>query len=273
MSTEFRSDGTPIEIDDSFKAVTHKGPVRVITNGKQAISILGPGKKRDRLLAEYLARQKPKPKIEAMVPEVKIAPAAVEVVEQFIDATPHAQIVQTDEEAEQEFLNAVPADVRERYKPLEDEWFLVRVVHRDWKSGKYLLLELSTGDIVYCPWQRVTRSPGNHSLCLPLQTECSVRMKLDRGKYWALEMQTEGDAPHGFSRAQITGWYGMAGNAYRECGCPIFIICPTTDWQIGSEIKVGDWVEIAYRPSDKRGWVGFIQRKISAPTAQEEKNT
>jgi hypothetical protein len=262
MSVEFRPDGTPIEIDDSFKAVTHKGPVRVVTNGKQAISILGPGRKRDRLLSEYLARQKPKPKIEAMVSEVKRAPAVV------ITPPPIALVADEDETA-QEFLNAVAVDDQELYEPQEDEWFQARVLHTDVKR-RYLLLELSTGTTVYCPWQKVTRSPGNHSVCLPVGTECTIRVKLDRGKYWALEMQTEGDEPYSVSRAQITVWRGMAGSAFRECGCPcIFVVCSREIDE--ATIHVGDWVEIIHRPSEKRGWAGIIKRKIEAPQmAQRE---
>jgi hypothetical protein len=179
---------------------------------------------------------------------------------------------QSDEESEQEFLNAIATDERQLYEPLEDEWFSAHIVHRDWKSGKYLLLELSTGDIVYCPWQRVTHSPGNHTVCLPLGTECSVRIKLDRDKYWALETQVDGEQSYDVCRAQITSWHGSAGSAYRECGCPsIFVVCPQQAIDDGLTIRASDWVEIVHRPSEKRGWVGFIQRKIDAPqTAQGE---
>jgi len=81
-----------------------------------------------------------------------------------------------------------------------------------------------------------------------------------------LEMQTEGNEPYGVSQARITKWHGMAGAAYRECGCPIFVICTQA-----TALQVGDWVEINHRPSEKRGWVGFIQRKISAPTGARSK--
>jgi hypothetical protein len=268
VSTEFRPDGTPIEIDSTYSEVpgTRRVGRRLLSNRHRAVEIII-GKKRERLLAEYTRLHfKPERTEVVVVPEQKeVAPAAVEVVEKFIDTTPHAQIVQTDEEAEQDFLNAVPTDDRELYKPEQDEWFLALVVHRDWQNGKYILLELSTGDVVYCPWQRVTRSPGNHSICLPLETECSVRIVLDHGKYFALEMHTEGQEPFSVARAQISKWHGMAGSAYRECLCPIFVLCTRENWEIASTIQVGDWVEIVHRPSEKRGWVGFIQRKISAP--------
>lgn len=257
-SIEFRVfDNLPVEVSDDHKEISVRGSKRFITDGGRAFEVWR-GKRRDRLLDANLARQKPQPKVDVVIPKVeKTAPVVIEAVEQFV-ATSHNQIVQTDEEAEQEFLNAVPADNRELYQPKEDEWFLAHVVHRDWKGGKYLLLELSTGDIVYCPWQKVKRSPGNHSLCLPLGTECLVRMKLDRGKYFALELQVDGDQPYGISRARITVWHGMAGTAYRECGCPIFVLATQA-----LPIEVGDWVEINRRGSPS-AWFRLLLLKFLA---------
>jgi hypothetical protein len=288
MPIEFRPDGEPILIDHTYRLVecSKRFGRRLYSNGHHAVEI-AVGRKREKWLAEY-NRQHFKPERtevrgivatlqQSNIPESTTSTtanvAAVERVESTdiaqppvqVDERPRAQIVQTDSEAEQEFLNSVPADDRTLYKPLEHEWFLAHVVHRDWQNGKYILLELSTGDIVYCPWQRVTRSPGNHSICLPLETECSVRIVLDHGKYFALEMHTEGQEPFSVARAQISKWHGMAGSAYRECLCPIFVLCTRENWEIASTIQVGDWVEIVHRPSEKRGWVGFIQRKISAP--------
>jgi len=269
VTVEFRPDGEPVLIDSTYSEVPGSRRVgrRLFSNRRHAVEVLSPGKRRDRLLAEYNQQLSPKPKTEVVVvSEPKEAPVAVEVLQPV--TTTAVVDTQNDDEAAQEFLNAVSTDDEELYEPHEDEWFAAHIVHTDVRR-KYLLLELSTGATVYCPWQKVKRSPGNHSLCLPLGTECVCRMKLDRRKYWGLEMQVEGEEPHGVSCARITKWHGVAGSADRECGCPsIFVLCPRE--LDSTTFSVGDRVEIVHRPSEKRGWIAIIQRKIGAPTAQEE---
>src|SRR5258708_5752233 len=129
VSIEFRPDGTVIEIDSTYSEVpgTRRVGRRLLSNRHHAVEIIV-GKKRERLLVQYNRQHFTKPRTEVIVPEVKVLPAATNV-EQIIvaDATPPTQ---SDEEAEQEFLNAVPADDRTLYEPLEDEWFSARVVHR-----------------------------------------------------------------------------------------------------------------------------------------------
>jgi hypothetical protein len=145
--------------------------------------------------------------------------------------------------------------------PEEDEWFWGKVVHTD--QNKYLLIELLTGIQVYCAWQKVKQSPGMHSKCLQPGTECAVRVCLEGGIYWCLEMRIDDTAFfRETSKAQITKWAGVAGTAVRECGCPIFVLWSDRSNINPSAICHGDWVEISLAPSDKKSGVGYIHKFV-----------
>jgi hypothetical protein len=234
---EFRTyDDSPIEIADTYTEVWAKGYRRLLTNGAHSVEVWR-NRKREKFLADHEGRTIVADVITVEAP--KVGPAVDVAV-------------------------AVEQATAEKYVPSPDEWFFARIVHTD--QDKYLLLELSTGDTVYCPWQKVTQSPGKHSKCLPPGTECAIRMILDHNVYWASEMRIDDTAKYyETSKARITTWNGLGGNAYRECGCPIFVLShPPIN---SSTVQVGDQVEISIRPSEKRGWVGFIQRFITEQAA------
>jgi hypothetical protein len=197
-------------------------------------------RKHEKLLAQYEERQRC-----SQIDEIVEAPPQ----------QPQAEQVETTVEPPQVDQQTVV----EKFVPSPDEWFYAKVVHTD--QDRYLLLELSNGLTVYCPWQKVTQSLGKHSKCLRPGTECSVRMALDRQVYWALEMCIDDTAKYfETSKARIGTWNGLGGTAQRDCGCSIFVLCHS---QIDpSTVHVGDQVEIQLRPSEKRGWVGFIQRFV-----------
>jgi len=161
----------------------------------------------------------------------------------------------------------------ELYVPQPDEWFQATLTDNSHKE-KFHILSLSTGASVYCPWQKISYSPGMHRQCLPVGTLFSVRLVLDKRGYYALEARVE-DANSNFdsgrwynelAKATITDWKVRTGCPARDCGCPIFVLCGRYgggpngfEFEVNPEdITVGSRVEINLRRSSKRGWVGFI---------------
>ena len=162
----------------------------------------------------------------------------------------------------------MPSD---RFVPDSESWFSSLVVYNDHK--RFLRLQLlmpdgSEGDVVYCPWQKLT-SKGGHNKCVALGTRVAARIVLDRGAYYALEAVVEQDGVGRYyetALATITHWPNGAGGSRRDCGCPLFTI-PGKDSRTGEpthrEVHVGDRVEVEIVPSKKKGWAGFIKRVIS----------
>lgn len=217
-----------IELDDSFAPITHKGRVRVVSNGVQAISILGPGKKRDRLVTDYLARQKPKPKIEVIVPEAQAAPPIIEQTE-----------------AEQ-VIEAV-----EPWIPDPNDFFDCTLSSR--LGAAVIIGELSNQELVWVHERDITVRPNGHSLCLPKGTKMFVRLALNtknpRFQFRALECQIEDEQKESHATGAITYWTGSLGSARMGCGCSIGIGTASRDDQL--DLNVGDRVEFDIVFSEK----------------------
>ena len=242
----------PVEISDDFKVVSKGYGWQLVSNNKVAFEILGPGRKRDRLLDEYEQEQKRLLK----KPVIAQEPLRETFYEEPITKTANVAPPVIQIESEQ-FLDEVTVFI-----PAKDEWFEARVVKS--LSPTILILELTTGDRVTCIPPFVTESPGGHILCLPVDTIGAVRMEYFDGRYRALEYRVDSEPLSLDETAQIFSWNTTRniGKAVRPCGCHIFI-ANTLDETIYGTVYNGDWIRYKLeRSKSRKGWVGVDARKI-----------
>jgi hypothetical protein len=273
MPIEFRPDGEPILIDDTYREVKCSRRVgrRLFSNNRHAVEIVV-GKKRERWLAEYEREQQLKAK---PVTTISVQPLRETVEPQKMAVAVTVPIQKQvarpiDEQAEaKEFIEAVTPFI-----PNPNEWLWAEV-HR-WNVDKQLLIVvLSNGETVSCIPKLIVDSPGAHKACLAPKTTGSVRVELVRGKYRCLEAIFEGETASE-EIGQIVKWDTdhRRGWATRPCGDWLYIVDDSPGhgrFENTEEYVVGeaDWISFQLVRSEKNDrFIGVKVRKIEAPRGQ-----
>ena len=262
----------PVEVGDDFHVVLDGNSRRkkLVSNGRVAFEIISRGKLYDQLLLAYESEQRRKqtPKTVVQAPEV------VEQIEVAEVATPTVEVAKQAELHETvDIAPSVNAATEEPFVPQSNEWFEVRIEQLS-KSGRALLLSLTTGDEVFCDPKTISASPADHKLCLSPGSLGAARIELRNGRFECLEAQFEGNPSAKEEIGRVVNWSSdkLCGWVARPCGDWLFVVNTNGKEGTYGVIEIGDWVRFNVDRSKKRsGYVGTMAHKIDAPMAQEKK--
>jgi hypothetical protein len=254
---EFKMDGTPVDIDSSYREIqaTRRVGYRFLTNGKIAFEILANGKRRDRLLADY----------EQFKERERLLEPQPEIAQESLRETPEEPIV----------ASVIPPVISEPEVPNENDWF-DGVIKNVLPRGRDCVVELTNNSLAIVNEREFTEKDQGHSLCLKGRP-CWIRIKLNAPAhrhtylYKGLECQVQILAGDSKERSQNSGtvlnWTGSRGAARMDCGCSIQIGTASIDDQL--DLSFGDRVEFDIAYNDKlHKWLGNNITVLGA----EEKN-
>lgn len=258
-------DFEPVKIGDDFRIISNSKGKAVVTNTQQAFTIVSPTSKRHkRLIAVYQQQEiKPEPQTEIVAPRL----STQEEVQQEPVITSNDYIEGTESPVVSEAVN------EEKFVPLPDEWFEVRVQHL-LSNRLSLILSLTTGDSVICHPKTITESPGNHKLCLAPGTVGAARIELFEGRYRCIEAQFDGAPTATEEIGCVTKWDHDRSIGWVERPCGDWLFISSTDGREGTYgvIGLGDWIRFKIgrsRNPNRSGFVGLEAHKIDPP--REEK--
>jgi hypothetical protein len=152
-------------------------------------------------------------------------PAPKPIAFEKLFTVPDTSVVEAEE-----FLDALaPKPEPEVFVPQPGEWFTSKFIYAS-RERKFIVTQLSNEQTVFIQDRDVV-APGQHVLCLPLNTEVLVRIKVaERGKkhpFVGIEARVEGEYANGTRETGMIEYWsesGTHGSIARDCEgrCSIF---------------------------------------------------
>lgn len=154
-------------------------------------------------------------------------------------------------------MNEQPQEL-EVQNPNPNTWYDAKII-----STKPIILALSNDTEVSCAARDISISPAQHRYCIPIGTECWVRLKEDFNGGWrAIEVQIPGEPQSTTETVTIQNWQESFGTGIRSCGCKLF--CALDKRSLLNVIN-GDVCQVNIALSNRGGYMGFITNILKTP--------